>query len=256
MKRASFFLYILLLVGAASCQSDEPSLGSVKPHSPSDSSPRAPRNGRHFVATNQTLRQLVLFAYNSRTTPLPDFSVVGGPGWTATDQFDIEVKTGDSHNTKDLHSVLQSFLAQKFDLKVHRENRELPNYELVVSTPGKVKRTEGGNSPQSRFGFFNPFGRGIQVQASRFLLGSPRVSSERFADLLQQYLDHPVVDKTGLHGLFDMRVDVSGFTTRDPTTDPVFENLQYQLGLQLRPSKGPYEVIVIDSARKPRNTSS
>lgn len=36
--------------------------------------------------------------------------------------------------------------------------------------------------------------------------------------------------------LFDMRVDVSGFTTRDPTTDPVFENLQYQLGLQLRPS--------------------
>jgi uncharacterized protein (TIGR03435 family) len=82
------------------------------------------------------------------------------------------------------------------------------------------------------------------------------VSSERFADLLEQYLDYPVVDKTGLHGLFDMRVDVSGFTTRDPTTDPVFENLQYQLGLQLRPSKGPYEVIVIDSARRPRTASS
>lgn len=253
MKRAAYFLCALLLVGATACQSYEPSLGSVRPHSRGDSSPETTLHARSFVQKDKTLRQLVALAYGSRTTPLADFLIADGPGWTATERFDIEVKTGDAHNTADFDSMLQAFLAQKFRLKAHRENRQLPDYELVVSTPGKINRSERGKSPQGRLGPFDFGIRGIHVEASRFLLGSPRVSAQRFAYLLQQYLDHPVVDKTDLHGLFDMRVDVAGFTTRDPTTDPVFENLQSQLGLQLRPSKGPFEVIVIDVAEQPRD---
>ena len=77
------------------------------------------------------------------------------------------------------------------------------------------------------------------------------MSLERFADLLQRYLDSPVVDKTGLHGLFDMSIHVSGATSSNPATDPIFEALQDDLGLQLRPSKASVEVIVIDAAEKP-----
>jgi uncharacterized protein (TIGR03435 family) len=250
MKRPALFMCVLLLVGAtASCQSDEPSfdIGSVRPHNPSDFSSGPAMTGRRFVARNKTLRELILLAYPSRKTPLADFSVSGGPGWTATERFDIEVKDGDARSAAELHSLLQSFLAQKFHLTVHHEIRELSGYELVVATPGKAKRS-GNRKPQNFFSFFST---GIRRDASGFSLGGERVSLERFADLLQRYLDSPVVDKTGLHGLFDMSIHVSAATSSNPATDAIFEALQDDLGLQLRPSKASVEVIVIDAAEKP-----
>src|SRR5215469_7981428 len=95
------------------------------------------------------------------------------------------------------------------------------------------KRSENGKSQ----GFFSAFSTGIRRDASGFSLGGGWVSLERFADLLQRYLVRPVVDKTGLHALFDISLHVSGPTASDPATDPVFEALQEDLGLQLRPSK-------------------
>jgi uncharacterized protein (TIGR03435 family) len=125
----------------------------------------------------------------------------------------------------------------------------LSGYELVVMKPGMVKRSENRKSQN----FFFAFSTGIRRDASGFSLGGERVSLDRFADLLQVYLDSPVLDKTGLHGLFNMSIHVSGAIASDPATDPVFEALQNDLGIQLRPSRASVEVIVIDAAEKPRD---
>jgi uncharacterized protein (TIGR03435 family) len=185
-ETSGFFVSVLLLLGAtASCQSDEPSfdIGSVQPHGPYFRS-RPAMSGRRFVASDKTLRQLVLLAFRSRTTALADFSATGGPGWTATDRFDIQVKNGDARNAAESQSLFQIFLAQKFHLTVHRENRELPGYTLVVRTPGMFKRSENGKSQD----FFSPFSTGIRRDPSGFSLGGARVSLERFTPLTQKVI--------------------------------------------------------------------
>ena len=80
--------------------------------------------------------------------------MVGGPGWTATDQFDIEVKTGDSHNTKDLHSVLQSFLAQKFNLKELASRKNAG----VTAICGKVEAELADMSDEEAQEFLSSYG--------------------------------------------------------------------------------------------------
>src|SRR5207253_9041817 len=105
--------------------------------------------GGRFVANNAILKMLMGTAWRVR-----DFQISGGPSWAGTDRWNIEAKaeagsipplTGPPDPTviPPLMLMVQSLIEDRFQLKMHRETKELPVYELVVAKGGpKIKPSE------------------------------------------------------------------------------------------------------------------
>ena len=73
--------------------------------------------------------------------------------------------------------------------------------------------------------------------------------------MLTRRLDRPVLDATGLKGLYDFTVDLSGLgfngrPAEDPSAPSVFTTVQRDLNLKLESRKESIQVLVIDSANK------
>jgi uncharacterized protein (TIGR03435 family) len=105
-------------------------VASVKPSNPDAGGLRVlpPVAGR-FTASNVSLRDLVAIAYG-----LFEFQIAGGPGWLTSRRFDIQAKSEAPVATIDaMRPMLETLLADRFQLKVHRETREMPVYALVVA---------------------------------------------------------------------------------------------------------------------------
>ncbi len=226
----------------------------------------------------------MLLAYSPRTEPMLDQFLAGSPAWAATDRFDIEAKASEGSITKEqLNLMLQTLLADRFQLSLHRELREIPVYDVVVTKPGKMKLSEDQSAPVlppipasvrwSAMAGTQPRGAsGMVLNAEGVSLHGTAMPVSAIAALLQTVVDRPVVDKTGLTGLFDMQVLISrredarpvsrppvaaapelGLPPIDsvPYLNPVFESLQQEMGLRLQPSKGALSIFVIDSVSKP-----
>jgi uncharacterized protein (TIGR03435 family) len=162
--------------------------------------------------------------------------------------------------------MVQSLLEERFQLKAHRETRELPLYELTVSKNGaKIKLSEAQTPPTALVG-----GGGRQrgslprggIRLGRGDLEAQAQSIELFATALGAlYVDRPVVDKTGLKGLYDIRLQWTpdpglnatlSPATPAPASGPSLSNaIEEQLGFKLEAGKGPLPVLVIDSVQRP-----
>jgi len=227
--------------------------------------------GGRFVATNATLKMLMGTAWRVR-----DFQISGGPGWAGTDRWNIEAKaeagsipppTGPPDPTvvPPLMLMLQSLIEDRFQLKMHRETKELPVYEIVVARGGpKIKPSEDQSPPspgQPQRG--GPMPRG-SMRMGRGDLEANGVPVSNFILGLSQQLGRPVIDKTGLKGLYDFKLQWTpefgqgpivpgGPEPPPPPADgpSIFTAIQEQLGLRLESTKGPVEVLVIDSVQKP-----
>jgi uncharacterized protein (TIGR03435 family) len=178
------------------------------------------------------LRQIVGLAY-----AIQRVRVLGGPRWADSDQFDIVAKAGSADSTRDeIRSMLQTLLAERFKLVVHRETREVPEYSLVIAKSGsKVKVA----APDRKSGIANtvsPSGG----QETVFESSSLRV----LANMLANTLGSPVLDKTGLDGLYD-------YTFEWPDAGSSWSASLDQLGLKLEAKKAPVEVLVMDRVEKP-----
>ena len=225
-----------------------------------------PSVGGRFTATNVNLRTLVAIAYNLRS-----FQLSGGPGWAGSERFDVTAKADGNPNQEQIALMLQSMLAERFQLKVHRENKEVPGYALSAAKNGlKLKASEGSSCTA-----------GQQLQAPAIPCGSFIIFANRLdgskVDLKQlatvlantRDLSRPVVDKTETLGTFDIHLEWAPFEAGggfggpgpgdagEPPRSPdrsgpsLFTALQEQLGLNLDSQKVPAEMIVIDHAERP-----
>jgi uncharacterized protein (TIGR03435 family) len=240
--------------------------------------------GGRFVATGMTFRFLMTFAYHVR-----DFQIIGGPGWITSDRWNIEARaeegtvpppTGISDpNAPDPIALrLQSLLEDRFRLKFHRETREFPVYELIVAKGGsKMKLSEDqgpfrppeqGDPPPPPIRPGGPMPRG-SMRMGRGDLEANGVGFASFVQVLSQQLGRTVIDKTGLKGLYDIKLQwtpdmgqgigavgalppgVDPPPASDPSRPSIFTAIQEQLGLKLESTKGPVEVLIIDSVEKP-----
>jgi uncharacterized protein (TIGR03435 family) len=201
------------------------------------------------VTSRGSLLGLLMAAYGVR-----DFQISGDPGWTdklgRQQFFDIAAKTeGDATATADqVRQMLQSLLADRFQLRVHRETKESPVYDLVVGKNGsKLKEHIGDTGP-------------AEPVLQSGLLTRFKYSNRPIADLvalITRNVDRPVLDRTGLAGGYDFTLE---FTWGNPELVPrdspdadrsIFSALQQQLGLKLVAAKEPIEVLVIDHVEKP-----
>jgi uncharacterized protein (TIGR03435 family) len=238
---------------------------------------------------NASLMLLIQFAYAAHDNPmnghwvaLPASQVVGGPAWIDSEGYDIDAKPGSNTDPKQKWPMWQALLADRFKLRLHREIRELPMYDLTVAKsgpklpaakaagcvsfpPGAKPRPVPGkvdcgyvSGPYGGFtsGLFRIMGRKVHV-----------------ADLVRELtsvLDRPLLDKTGFTGEFDLNLSftaddaLKGFPVSggpddpgghrlpaDPNLPNIFGALEEQLGLKLISAKGPVEVLVIDHAERP-----
>jgi uncharacterized protein (TIGR03435 family) len=238
--------------------------------------------GSRFSASGVTLRLLLQYAYRptSTTGPLLNSQVEGAPSWIDTDKFDVEAKAGDDVgriSSDQMQLRLQSLLADRFQLKAHWEMREMPAYNLVIARNGlKIKlsadqtpTTPGGPppSPDSAaapprgsmrvFGKPSPSNQGILVT-----MAATAIPMSTLLNMLPSYVGRPVIEKAELNGLFDLRLEfvLSGAPPAtaggqpappDPGGSSIFTALEEQLGLKLESSKGPVEVLIIDSVQRP-----
>ena len=231
------------------------------------------------------LRALIAIAYGD-PRPLPSFQIAGGPDWIDADQFDVEAKAlGNFPETQTEPGfstsgelMLQALLVERFKLTVHKETRQLPIFGLTTA------RSDGKLGPQLRASSgadcaASPTGGPPAAQdpntlprcgVLQFVGGTPanlRHARIRFATMdqiaknLESFvgLGRAVSNRTGLTGTFSLDLE---FTAVPPTDSPdrtgvndsgtsVFTALQEQLGLKLESTRGPVDVIVIDSAEHP-----
>lgn len=228
-------------------------VATIKPNASNDNRVMLglPLGGR-FTTTGVSLKLLVTEAYNVR-----DFQVTGGPGWISSDRWDINAKVdgmAERIPIEQMRPMLQVLLADRFQLKVHEETKEMPLYVLTVGKNGsKLQENTGDPGPMLRMG--------------RGQLSGKKVAIAMLIQPLSQILGRTVVDKTGLTGEFDFTLDWTpelgqgGVPGAPPGGDAppagdssgpsVFTAIQEQLGLRLDSQKGPVEIIVIDHVDKP-----
>jgi bla regulator protein BlaR1 len=195
--------------------------------------------GGGLRVTNGTLKGLLETAYDVR-----DFQISGGPGWVNSERYDILARSASPADIKETRLKVQSLLAERFRLRVHRDTKELPVYVLAVARTGsKLAAGQVASAPE-----------GINAGCGQMI--GTRTSMANLAVKLSRQLDRPVLDRTGLSGKYDFRLDWTPdtgpcSTSSSPDSPSLFTALQEELGLKLESTKGPVEVLVIDQVEKP-----
>jgi len=229
--------FCVLLALAVCCVAQIPTefeVASVKPQAPGDTRGSIAPSPGAFIAYGIPLKILIEIAYHVK-----DYQISGGPDWIETDHYDVSAKAPEGFipTGKQLQPMLQALLADRFQLKLHRETRQLPAFALVVGKGGP--KLTASTSADSRISI----GRGIFTGQKTNIAG--------LADALAMGSDRAIVDQTGLSGEFDITLKWNpDATDQDPSAVSLFTAIQQQLGLKLEATKAPVEILVIDRVQK------
>lgn len=191
-------------------------------------------NDGSLTMRNVSLRMIIEDAYDLKRYTLT------APDWTGTERFDIKAKVGEKVKHEELRLMLQSLLAERFQLKAHRELKEMTGYALLPAKSGfKLKPAEGnGSSINSSRG------------AGKVKATCKHVSMPRLADYLSGRMDHPVVDQSGISDAYDFILEWSPDQIGEDAGPSIFTALTEQLGLRLETRKLPVSILVVDSISK------
>ena len=235
-------------------------VASIKPSSPEEQGDSWNSTGSVFSVKNYDLRRLIREAYGLKS----DAQVLGGPAWMDRQRFDIQAKYDDAdlealqtmtgeQKYREAGLALQSLLADRFGLKLQRDTRTVPIYALVIAKGGPKLRplppdpgagspkTERGNSVVERIGHMTAKAIPITSLAERLTL--------------MPDCDRVVLDRTGLTGDYDLKLDWTEENGKEVPADAqypgLFTALQEQLGLKLEPQRGPVAVVVVETVSEP-----
>jgi uncharacterized protein (TIGR03435 family) len=227
-------------------------VATIKPAPPdAQNSPYRVRPGQVEIL-NRSLAGLIQEAYNLHSS-----QIAGAKGWIDSERYDILGKPAAAGvpNLEQLRQMLRNLLADRFQLKFHMEEKEMPVYAITIGKAGQHKLTP---SPVQR-----PLGGGDFRGPGAYSGRSATIAN--LAEALQAVvLDRPVVDHTGLTGRFDFvlrwRPDDFQYGGRGATLPKapdadslpdLFTAFQEQLGLKIEATKALAPVFIIDAAQKP-----
>jgi uncharacterized protein (TIGR03435 family) len=221
------------------------------------------------------LYTLIGLAYGNEC-PVPD-ALTGAPDWAKRDDYDLQatIPAGTltytkeqllSGNAPQLQRMLQNLLADRFKLVLKRDVKDMQGYNMVVAQPGKLRLSGDQSADQtpeqirSRVparGFSGPITPGIPA------LGAPL---SRLISMLQRIMGRPIVDKTGLTGVYDIWLEFpelslapnpDGASLPDPQEinqrmrDLLPAKLEATTGLKLDRAQVLAQILVIVSVERP-----
>jgi uncharacterized protein (TIGR03435 family) len=233
IARASLFIFAFTTAAAQTFE-----VASVKLNTSGRTPGSTSRSGGQLVFENESLRECIAIAYGIASDR--EYALVG-PAWMSTERYDIVAKVPAETPRPQVLLMLQALLADRFQLRLRRENKELRVYVLTVARTGpKLKAVSG---PEDSF----TFGPGhISVKAESMDGLADRLSRPMFG------LGAPVVNSTGLAGVFDFTLDWTPDNMQaDAAAGPsILAAIQDQLGLKLEASKRRVEVLVVDRVER------
>jgi uncharacterized protein (TIGR03435 family) len=236
-------------------------------------------DGAQVRFTYSSLKDLLSMAYRVRRYQ------VEGPDWMASERFDIAAKLPAGAAREQVPEMLQALLADRFQLTLHRGSKEAPVLALVVSKSG-LKLKESPPDPEANPGKANldvaatggpsgvsvSFGKGSYYNFANNRFEVKRLTMGQIALSLERYETDPVVDMTGLAGVYDfvlqltpedyqamlIRSAISAGVSLPPealrwaegnTADSLAASIE-GLGLKLERRKAPVETLIVDKASK------
>jgi len=257
-KRRPYSMAVLacLLVASLAHGQDKPlrltfDVASIRPSQPDATGgiikPLA--GGHGYTVKNMPVKLMISLMYK-----VPMRQITGDPAWLATDNYDIEARTDRPYDLDDLHVMFQNLLADRFNLKLHKEIKEGPVYALTVDKSGlkmKLNESEQDYAIPITFGENNVFiGKRVSMQYLSWWLGQQLQRDQR-----------PVIDKTGLDKNYDFTLSFAPELPPDVPKEnlppglldrpTLFDALKDQLGLKLQAEPGPVDYYVIDHIDKP-----
>jgi len=226
-------------------------VASVKPANPTAAGRVTMKEAPGTITMlNVTLRDCISQAYD-----VEDFEIFG-PDWLGSDRYDIVARFTPGASKERVLLMRQKLLADRFKLALHREKKVMPVYALVVAKGGpKIHEAEEGAN-------MTRIGRGHMVLH--------RVPLSLLAEILSSQMDHPVLDQTGVEGLFDITLDWvpddtqakmgvaggdrpaggPGTLANAPEGLSIFDALREKLGLKLQTKKEAVEILAVDHAER------
>jgi len=229
--------------------------------------PRTSDPGR-ITITSSTLKFVLMKAYD-----LQHYQI-SGPPWLEEDRYEIVARVPEGATREAAMTMLQNLVIERFGLKLHLETRELPVYALKAGKNGhQLTPVDGEVDDDAQADFFSaPITRAKDGFADTGGLRSGYLESyvgdqgkitvirqplKTFTDRLSNRMDRPILDRTGLRGLFSFAVNYTpahnttiNTATDDVAGDSIFNALKQQLGLHLEPIKGPVRFLVVDSGTR------
>lgn len=219
-------------------------VATVKPSEPNEGRDRMDVAGRHVIVQNETVQAMLLAGFSVQKS-----QIAGAPDWVKTVTWDVDgvPNVEGEPDIKQLQSMLRKLLEERFGLKVHHEQQQMSLFGLTVAKGGP-KLTENLSDPKG------PPLRDVRGGNGQLTNSFKNTSMPELALMLLFYADRPIVDKTGLNGRYDFKLQwtMNETDATAPDAPPgLFTAIQEQLGLKLEPMKGPADVLVIDRVERP-----
>lgn len=204
------------------------------------------RSQIEFAADSLTMRnidleEMIEWAYGL------DHYRVSGPGILAGPRYDVRARSGDTVPVATLRVMLKNLLATRFKVQVHREQKAIKVYELVIATGGpKLPPDKTKTLPPAY----------PKESLPRVVDGGFVFSNVSMSDFTQQLgelrgIDLPVVDRTGIAGVYDLTLKSAAAAMLDSDPEALFSLIREQLGLKLVAARDPIDVLVVDHAEGP-----
>lgn len=245
-------------------------VASIKPTRGSGGGSMRPMPGR--LTASAPLHVLMQAAYQ-----IQDFQILGGPDWIRSDVYAVDAKASGTPNPAQMMLMLQSLLQDRFQLRIRRESRVMPVYELAPARGGlKLPSASEGSCVEKEP---PPPGLGdpppkpmcgdaeMHPAAGGWHMVGGKVPMAEFVRRLIEVLGRTVIDRTGFSGVFDINLEFRRDETTDfarragmvapaealpaATSGPSIFSAVRQLGLRLESAKAPVEVLVIDHVERP-----
>ena len=190
---------------------------------------------------NIDLSEMIQWAYKLQHYQLR------GPSSLEGLRYDLSARAGDRVTDGTLRLMLQGLLAKRFKLQLHREQKKTSVYELVVAKggprlPKDMSATLPPGYPRESF---------PRVVDGNFVFRN--VSLGEFSQQLTEIrgIDLPVIDRTGIPGVYDITVRSAASALLDPSGPSLLTLIHEQLGLKLLSAKEPIETVVVDHFEPP-----
>jgi uncharacterized protein (TIGR03435 family) len=243
---------VLVVAGIASLtlQAQPPAfeVASVKISDPGAQGNQTQWDPGRLVVRGASVKQLLQWAY--QVTPL---QISGGPSWLESKRFDIEATAEGSHSKDELYRMLQPLLADRFKLALHRQAKEQSVYVLTAGTNRSRLQDAQAGQPT----FIDLRGTPLPDNGLTLEVIGQSVSMPYLVNYLTGRFARVVIDRTGLKGEFDFKVQVvldeQDLTDKQAAVAIGMSNAMPLLGLKLDSQKSRVEILVIDHAEEPSN---
>lgn len=237
--------WAVCVTGAVYGQSTTPQrfeVASVKPSLSESASSSGIETGHgRLHGYNVTLKRCIMGAYG-----VGPHQICGGPGWLESERFEILAKAEQPVGDAELMVMLQDLLVERFKLALHRETKPMRAFVLEVAKNGpKLENAEPGESVTNT----STGNTGVTIDVQH-------TAMDAFAKILSRKMELPVVNHTGLEGIFHFKLQWTPESARPVDGAAmegasIFTAIQEQLGLRLHSERTPVEILVIDHAEKP-----